>query len=65
MVMNRHCPIGVPYYDDGEYCIGCGLCLAITEEEFIIAQKKLDAYLALSPQEAEDFIQEGAYFEGR
>jgi len=60
--MHRHCPIG-GHYDDGEYCVGCSLCLAITEEEFIIAQEKLDRFLALGPQEAEDFMQKGAYFE--
>ena len=56
----ERCPIGAPYYDDGEDCIGCGLCLAITKEEIIIAQEKLDRFLALSPQEREDLMHKGA-----
>jgi len=39
-----HCPVGAAYYDD-EDCIKCGLCLATTREEMVIASEKIRVYL--------------------
>ena len=58
----EHCPLGIPFYDD-EGCIGCGICIANTIEESKMAWEKLNKYLKLSPQEREDFMQKGAYFD--
>ena len=60
-VYEGHCPLGAPFYD-GEGCIGCGFCTAITEEEVKIARDKLSKYLEMDPQERKDFLQKGAYF---
>ncbi len=61
--MSDRCPIGAPYYDDGDVCIGCGLCYAETPEELAEAHKKLNKYLKMSPEEREDFMRNDAYFE--
>jgi len=61
--MSDRCPLGAPHYDDGEVCIDCGLCYAETPEEIAEAQEKLSKYMKMSPEEREDFINKGAYFE--
>lgn len=39
-----HCPMGSVYYED-EPCIDCRLCLASTEEEVVLAKRKIRDYL--------------------
>ncbi len=39
-----HCPVGCAYYED-EPCIDCGLCLATSEEERVLASRKIRDYL--------------------
>jgi len=39
------------------------LCYAETPGEIAEAQEKLNRYLKMSPEEREDFINKGAYFE--
>ena len=60
--MSEVCPIGAAYYDDGEVCIGCDYCSAATAEEFAEAQKKINKYLKMSPEEREEFMRNDAYF---
>jgi hypothetical protein len=60
--MPERCPIGAPHYDDGEDCIGCCLCFAMSREELTEAQEKLNKYLKMSPKEREDFMRKDAYF---
>jgi CO dehydrogenase maturation factor len=44
-----HCPMGAPYYE-AENCILCGLCLATTKEDMVIATKKIREYLRSRPE---------------
>ena len=39
-----HCPMGCAYYED-EPCIDCGLCLATTQEEMVLASQRIRDYL--------------------
>ena len=39
-----HCPMGCAYYED-EPCIDCGLCLATTPEEMVLASQRIRDYL--------------------
>ena len=60
--MSENCPLGAAYYDDGEMCIGCGVCFAESLEEIDEAHRKLNEYLKMSPEEREEFMREDAYF---
>jgi len=56
------CPLGCYDYED-EGCMGCGLCIAYSSIEFTKSKEKAKNFLKMSPEEREDFIRKGAYFE--